>query len=328
MTLTKAQLKLRANLVTASEIPTIFGINPWQTPMELFLIKKGRITQEVTAPMLYGHTKEPFICKLYQKRMKESEEKPVRLHKCETLVDGRYGATPDRIVTVGNADKWLLECKATSRASEWRDGVPDRVYLQAQWQMLVADHERCDVAAEWGSGFDVWTIERNDEQIEVIKEVADRFIECLDGDVLPQVFGVENELKALNMWIEKDNGQRLDSQDPWVCEAIGRWLEKDADLKELKAEITKLKTQIRVFTKDFTHVDTPMGTITNKKSKEREVFDAEQAFEDLTMLVSQSALFPVSEVEKIKEKNTSTKEGHFRFSVKGIKKEKKNETAG
>ena len=324
MTLTKAQLKLRANLVTASEIPTIFGINPWQTPLELFLLKKGRITQEVTPAMNFGHIKEPFICKLYQKRMKETEERPVRLHKSETLTLGRYGATPDRIVTIGNAGKWLLECKATSRAAEWREGVPDRVYLQAQWQMLVADHERVDVAAEWGSGFDVWIVERDDEQLEIMKEVADRFLESLDDDVLPQVFGVEKELKALNMWIGTDNGKTLNSNDEWLRGAAHRLDELDGIMKKDKKEHTKIKTQIRVFQKDWQKIETPEHVITNKKTKNSEVFHAEEAFEDLKGLVATSGLFPMAEVQMIKDRRTESRDGFFRFGVKPIKKKESN----
>jgi len=323
MTLTKAQLKLRAGLVTASEIPTIFGVNPWQTPLELFLLKKGRITQEVTPAMNFGHVKEPFICKLYQKRMKESEDLPVRLHKSDTLVLGRYGATPDRIVTDGNRGKWLLECKATSRGGEWRNGVPDRVYLQAQWQMLVAQQERCDVAAEWGSGFDCWIVERDDEQIKIIKGVADRFLENLDTDTLPQVFGVERELKALNMWIDTDNGRTLQVNDDWLNSAAHKWADLDQQAKDLKKEITKVKTQVRVFQKDWQKVETPEHIITNKKTKATTAFDSAEAFDDLVRLVETSALFPLAEVEKIRDRHTKEKDGFFRFGIKPAVKPKK-----
>ncbi|MCX7143645.1 MAG: YqaJ viral recombinase family protein, partial [Proteobacteria bacterium] len=56
----------RARSRNASETPVVLGVSPWQTPYQLWCIRTGRATQEVTVPMQRGTELEPAARAAYE----------------------------------------------------------------------------------------------------------------------------------------------------------------------------------------------------------------------------------------------------------------------
>lgn len=178
--LTDKQLEQRKTLVTATDIPTLLGLNPWSSPLQIYERKKG-ISQPYIAgdAAMWGHIKEPWVVQMYkdhhEKNIKTHSSKTVELKKALTDEMG-IGATPDRIC-VRDHHAWLLECKTTGSGFDWNTSAPDRVRYQVQWQMFVM-HQKllkkktmnsywkyfprdledwfCDIACEHGNGMKVY----------------------------------------------------------------------------------------------------------------------------------------------------------------------------
>ena len=137
--LTEKQLQDRKTLVTATDISTLLGINPWSSPLQLYEHKKGIVEPKQAGPAaMWGHVKEPIIAKLYQQhhescKMHTSGTVQIKKHFNDLI---GVGATPDRIC-VRDHHAWLLECKSTGVPYDWTTSAPERHRYQAQWQMYV-----------------------------------------------------------------------------------------------------------------------------------------------------------------------------------------------
>jgi len=188
--LTAAQIKMRQTGLTATDMASISGENPFggpagvyddkTCPLDVLLERSQRPTNEAET----GNVFEAALARRYCMaaapepgkvlRVVQSRHKTFRHPTCEWAL-----ATPDRFVMcldrgeqISHAglvhgiwpekyEKWLLECKLVGPrmmrewdtsldADEDADRIPSYVYVQVQWQMFVLEHTRCDVAALLG----------------------------------------------------------------------------------------------------------------------------------------------------------------------------------
>ena len=80
--LTDKQLEQRKTLVTATDIPTLLGLNPWSSPLQIYERKKG-ISQPYIAgdAAMWGHIKEPWVVQMY----KDHHEENIKTHSSKTV---------------------------------------------------------------------------------------------------------------------------------------------------------------------------------------------------------------------------------------------------
>jgi putative phage-type endonuclease len=80
----------RAQFRNASESAAVMGLNPWQTPYQLWLVRTGRMEVAVTAPMQHGTQMEPAARAAY-------EDKTGSVMQPLVLTEGDYSASLDGI---------------------------------------------------------------------------------------------------------------------------------------------------------------------------------------------------------------------------------------
>lgn len=172
-------------VIGASEVPAITGLSHYQTPLEIYMVKRGLKDPDPTnAAMEWGKRLESPILDKYGDTMSCRVEPARRMVLCD---DAPYiGATPDAYAwdspVSGEGVPWLVECKTSSR---WRysdtpsdgdtfgpgeDEIPREYLLQCQAQMMVTGLWRVDVPVLFdGRDFKIYTVHRNEAIIAQLK---------------------------------------------------------------------------------------------------------------------------------------------------------------
>src|SRR5450830_1466122 len=129
--LTREQwLEVRRGGIGSSDAAAAVGLNPYQSQLELWMIKTGRghllpaVDESETSPLYWGTLLEPIVAAHYTKRTGN------RVRKVNAVLQHPDHpwmlANIDREV-VGCPDVQILECKTAGYHGErlWRDGVPE-----------------------------------------------------------------------------------------------------------------------------------------------------------------------------------------------------------
>lgn len=172
----------RRTMRNASETAAVLGISPWLTPYGLWLIKTGRSTQEVTAPMAHGTKLEPEARAAYETATGEIMNPLV-------LADGPYSASLDGINLAGDL---IVEIKCPFRgksSSLWREVVegriPDHYNAQVQHQLMVSGAATAHLWCYADGEGTLLTVERQEPLMTTIRDCWEEFQQYLDGDSPP-----------------------------------------------------------------------------------------------------------------------------------------------
>ncbi len=132
-------LEARRTHVTATMIPVILGLDPWRSEQDLADEILGGNGTESTLRMRVGSALEDLILAAYS----EQTGRPARHVRglWESRTHPWAAASPD-----ATAAGRLVELKWTGSRNRFRDGLPDDVTAQVQWQLMVAETGVADVA--------------------------------------------------------------------------------------------------------------------------------------------------------------------------------------
>jgi len=234
--------------VGGSDVSTIFGLNPWMTPLELWHIKKGLLEpEEPSNPDILemGHLWEPIAAHFYAKRTGNTVIEDTGLYQHATVpyalanIDFRfresYGVTPKTGV---------VECKSLTyrKSDHWaNDAIPINYELQGRWYMAVLDEEICDFAALWGNNpeTDLATprIHRDLAQEEAIFERVDEFILSLRANTPPTMADVSNPELALKALARVYGKSKAGLPTVEFTRRYERPLRRIAELQKANAEL-------------------------------------------------------------------------------------------
>lgn len=237
--------------IGASDVPTILGVNPWETPLALWAKMTGRAEHEETLAMRIGKTLEPLARQMYEQQTGERllYEAPFLLVRNDAYP--RLHASPDFIWPVESDGRLFfrpVEFKFVSDrlAPHWEDGVPPYVEAQVQTQMLVCEASEARVAVILGTGkFFVLDVERDEAMQRRIVEAVEAFCgyierdeeppaEAKDGKLLQQLHGEEDAKPPVTLPVEVEEWtDRLDE----IKAQIGAL---DAQKKELENRIKQM----------------------------------------------------------------------------------------
>lgn len=189
--------------VGGSDVAAIFGVSPWVTPKELWLIKKGRMNpaKKINALQLeMGHLLEPIAAHFYAQKTGNKVFDDTTLYQ---HADHPYAlADLDRsyIRKEDNAEG-VLECKSCTfhNAAHWADGKYPLYYeLQLRFYLSVKDVRYGAFSAIWGNNPDtdmaMPELERDQAMEDDIFERLDRWIWSLVHDVEPTMDGIVPKL--------------------------------------------------------------------------------------------------------------------------------------
>lgn len=243
--LTEKQIKKRLNYVTASEIGAIVGVNPWDTPQDVYR-RKCSLAVKTVDPIKTrrGHIMEGPLLDIASQ---ELDIEIVRNTKMFVHPEHKlFAATPDGFDSLNRVD----EAKHLGRytAPKWADSVPHYVFCQVQWQMACCGKKQALVVSNpWGDiRFDV--IDFNQDFFDAVANRAYSFWDCVQKRVLPE-FGnddIEDMLDDLNTtWVDQETDKII--IDNGNADMHKKLMEYDTIKKHIKtlSEAEKvLKTEI------------------------------------------------------------------------------------
>jgi putative phage-type endonuclease len=248
--------------IGGSDVSTVFGENPWNTPLELYQAKKGLMKPDDLTnsnQRKMGQLMEPIVAYWYGilKGNEVIEDYGLYQHS-------KYPyalANLDYRVKEPSGRKGLLECKTTTwhRASDWADGaVPHYYEHQCRFYMAVMDLDFVDIACMWGTNPEddmaIRRINRNLDIEETIFERLDEFITMLRADTPPTMTGVNPELalKALARVYGAGNpglptielGKKYERSLRKIAELQEDKADLERRVKEKEKEVTALSVKI------------------------------------------------------------------------------------
>lgn len=215
-------LRLRAQGIGGSDAAAIAGLNPWKSPMGVYLEKVGEIKDddEPSEAAYWGSTLEEVVAREFTRRtglkvrrrnaILRSSKHPFMLANVDRLVVG---------------DQVPLECKTAGAraAADWDDGrVPDYYMIQLQHYLAVTGAPYGYIAVLiGGQRFLYQRIERDDELIQYLVQIERNFWENhVIPRVPPPVDGTEASADLMDMLYPPDRVQQREIQLPPDAEAL------------------------------------------------------------------------------------------------------------
>jgi len=241
--------KFRGERIGSSEVCTLFGLNPFETPLELWARKTGKVqSKEGNDFMWLGTKMEPIIAQLFEKR---TGKKVFPAQMCWT--NDQYPdaiATPDYLILTGTAMDGVLECKNTSYRSiqYWSDEAPPRsALMQIIWQMGVGEREWGHVAGLVGGNPDEFftpEVKFDKEVFTQMYEKAAVFCDLVRRDVPPDASG--SDLKLLEKLYErKDETITLPDELLEVCEQYASFDKSYSEASKVAREYEEVRNNIK-----------------------------------------------------------------------------------
>lgn len=240
--------KLRSKGIGGSDIGAILGVNKYRSLVDVYLDKiEGKKVEDNNA-MFWGRILEPIIRAEFQK--KHSEEYQTYLVPY-SLKYGVLRANVDGLIYNNNTQKWgVLEIKTANQftTKEWSDGVvPQSYYAQVMHYLTVTGLDYAIIVVLiGGSDYREFYIERNEDEVKAIKEVAEDFWNTY---IIPQKIPApdgsdaytEYQKELLAKYETFSNRVELDDN---MNKLLDESEEKKQQIKELEKEVRETEQKI------------------------------------------------------------------------------------
>ena len=224
--------------IGASEVASVLGLNPWETPYQLWRKKRGiDKPQEENFFMKAGHYLEDAVARFYAD---ESGREIIKSSATDFMFIDKdkpfLRVSPDRTfwlpdVARNDDNKGILECKTTQRPVD-PDDLPKHWFCQVQMNLGVAGYEQGSIA--WlcsGREFGYKDITfAPDFYGWMIEEVERFWVDNVLGGKEPAAINVQDILTKYN---RHTDGKQIEVSD--------EIFETYKDLKDLKKEISALE---------------------------------------------------------------------------------------
>lgn len=273
-----AWLNVRKGGIGSSDAAAAVGLNPYQSQLELWLVKTGRDAgtpkidpKDETSPMYWGSLLEPIVAAHYTRRSGNRVRRVNAVLQHPDPNNAWMLANLDYTV-VGADDVQILECKTAGEFGSrlWRDGVPEYVQCQVQHQLAVTGKTAADVCVlVCGQEIRIHRIERDDALIARLIELERKFWSYVESDTPPPADGSDSAAMALQCLYPHDRGNTLDLTDDRDMSSAF------ADLVSIRDDITnrekieaELKQRIQQRMGDASRAKFETGDVSWKKSKD------------------------------------------------------------
>lgn len=269
-------LQVRKKGLGSSDAAAAVGLNPYQSQLELWLVKTGRDgnlpkddPNDETSPMYWGTLLEPIVAAHYVKRTgnKVRRINAVLQHPSIPWML----ANIDREV-LGSTEVSILECKTAGihGARLWKDGVPEYVQLQVQHQLAATGKAAADVAVLLGGqDLQVHRVTRDEGLIAHLLQLEAQFWAYVESDTPPPADGSDSAGQALQALFPEDRGITLDCKgDAQLNSVFEDWLAVRAKLEQLEAQESRLKQTLQQAMGEATQAEFEAGAVTWKKAKD------------------------------------------------------------
>lgn len=244
-------LKWRKAGIGGSEAASIAGLNPWSSPLKVYVDKINEEVQgiEDNERMRVGRDLEDYVAR----RFAEETGKKVRKenHLLQHPEHKFMFANLDRVVIGENA---FLECKTTGSYSktEWENGIPLHYELQCLHYMAVGGFDYCYIACLIGNEKFIWhKIERDEDTIQnLIKIEQDFWFENVLKQVPPDPDGSDDYSDLIKNKYSTSIPESIELTDSYT-EKIKRRDEVESLIKDLEKQKKQIDQEIQIAMQDF-----------------------------------------------------------------------------
>lgn len=243
--------------IGGSDISAVLGMNPWRTPVEVWLDKTSpTVSTESELRLRFGTVTEEFIAREYSLQvglgvvrhnaMCQDDKYPHALMNVDRLVipkGQKVAAVRGQIRT----DKFL-ECKTVGdfafRMGEWgdpgTDQIPTYYLLQIHWGLGLSPCTEADLAALVGAGesLKIYTIKKDrDLEEELLRRGHEWWEKHVVGGVAPEPTCEADVLRLF----PKDRQDTYAQADEVVAQAVKDLCLVKGQIKNLESEETDLR---------------------------------------------------------------------------------------
>jgi len=283
-------LAVRRTGIGSSDAAAAVGLNPYKSPLELWLEKTGRDAglpkidpHDETSPTYWGTILEPIVASHYTRRTGHRVRKINAVLQHPDPDKAWMLANIDREV-IGTAEVQILECKTAglNGARLWKEGVPEYVQLQVQHQLAVTGKQAADVAVLLGGqDLEIHRIERDEPLIDRLIALEQAFWRYVEADTPPPADGSASADTALRCLYPQDAGNTVDfSQDRTLSATFADWLSVRQTLAETEQLEAQLKQTLQQAMGSASKALFETGTVTWKKAKDAEGLDVARLLAD------------------------------------------------
>ena len=259
--LTQEQIEARRQGIGGSDAGAIAGLNPWKSPVDVYLEKVGDVQQaEQNEAMYWGTLLEDTIARAYAEKTGHKIQR-----RTKTL---RHPEMPwmiahlDRVILGDKRGPGVLEIKTAGRPDGWgepgTDEIPDCYMAQVAHYMAVTGYAWARLAVLIGGrDFRVYDIPRDEDLIQALVEIERRFWQ---EHVEPRVPPDPRSLQDLNALWPQDSG-RVVQATPEIVEAVSeldRIKSEIADLEEIKK---RHEATIKAYMEDAAVLEDEAGNV-------------------------------------------------------------------
>lgn len=275
-------LEVRRGGIGSSDAAAAVGLNPYKSPLALWMDKTGRApveednAQAMDDPRYWGTLLEPYVAAAYQAKTQRKVRKVNAVLQHPTFPF--MLANLDREV-VGNPEVQILECKTAGEfgARLWKDGVPDYVQLQVQHQLAVTGQQAADVAVLLcGQQLAIHRIERDDDLIARLIVLETRFWDHVESDTPPPADGSASAGQALRQLYPGNDTSQDFSGDPALNAAFDTLVALRAELDDAESRAEELKQTIQASMGDASRARFAGGEATFKRAKDGSTLDTKR----------------------------------------------------
>jgi putative phage-type endonuclease len=271
-------LNVRKGGIGSSDAAAAVGLNPYQSQLELWLIKTGRDAdlpkidpKDETSPMYWGSLLEPIVAAHYTKRTG---------HRVRRINAVLQHPDPDKAwmlanldyTVVGVDDVQILECKTAGENGVrlWREGVPEYIVCQVQHQLAVTGKAAADVCVlVCGQEIRIYRIDRDDALISRLIELEQKFWHYVETDTPPPADGSDSADMALRCLYPLDSGNSLDlTEDTEMSSTFSDLVNLRADIANREEIEAILKQKIQQRMGDASRAVFETGSVSFKRSKD------------------------------------------------------------
>ncbi|MHB1656113.1 MAG: YqaJ viral recombinase family nuclease [Burkholderiales bacterium] len=269
-------LAVRKRGIGSSDASAAVGINPYQSQLELWLIKTGRDAnlpipdfEDDNLPTYWGNILEPIVAAHYMRRTDTKVRRINAVLQHPTIP--WMLANIDREV-LGNPEVAILECKTAGIFGSrlWKYGVPEYIQIQVQHQLAVTGKMAADVAVLLGGQeLQIHRINRDDALITQLITLEKRFWSYVESDTPPPADGSESAGVSLRVLFPQDNGMSVDFKgDRNMNGMFSDWLEVRNQLSELEKQELRYRQTLQQGMGEATRAEFEHGIVSWKKTRD------------------------------------------------------------
>jgi putative phage-type endonuclease len=241
--------------IGGSDAGAIAGVNPWKSPVGVYLEKIGKAEgPEENEKMYWGNVLEEVVADEFSKRtgLRVQRRNAILKHPDHEWML----ANVDRLIVDPKNGWGVLECKTASEyvKKEWEeDKVPDHYYLQLQHYMAVTGLSYGYIAVLIGGNkFKFERVDRDEKIIEfLIKLESDFWFNNVLQKIPPAPDGSDDVDEMLkHLYPEAKPETSIEITDPEVIKAYDQLQETKNQAKEIEKEQKRLEQIIKTTMKD------------------------------------------------------------------------------